>query len=61
MTANDSGALRLVKLERTTGHRLGRPVREVLQGSTRNRVADAQQLADDEYTRTGIRWEVVEA
>lgn len=58
---HDSGALRLVKLERTTGHHLGRPVREVLPGSQRNRVADAQRLADDELTRTGIRWEVVEA
>ena len=58
---HDNGALRLVKLERTTAHRLGRPAREVLPGSQRNRVADAQRLADDEFTRTGIRWEVVEA
>lgn len=58
---HDNGALRLVKLERTAGHCLGRPVREVLPGSQRNRVADAQRLADDEFTRTGIRWEVVEA
>lgn len=61
MTAHDNGAIRRVKLERTTGTHLGQPVREVLPGSTRNRIADAQRLADDEYTRTGIRWEVVEA
>jgi hypothetical protein len=58
---HDDGALRLVKLERTAGQRLGRPVREVLPGSQRNRVVDALRLADDELTRTGIKWEVVSA
>lgn len=57
----DNGALRLVKLERTAGQRLGRPVREVLPGSQRSRVVDAQRLADDELTRTGVKWEVVSA
>lgn len=58
---HDNGALRLVKLERTTGTRLGRPVREVLPGSQRSRVVDALRLADDELTRTGVKWEVVSA
>lgn len=61
MTTHDTGALRPVKLERVTGKRLGREVREVLPASTRNRWADAQQLADDELKRTGIKWTVVEA
>lgn len=56
-----NGALRLVKLERTSGHKLGRPVREVLRGSTRNRISDAVRLADDERMRTGVEWEVVSA
>ena len=61
MNQRDTGALRLVKLERVTGKHLGREVREVLPASTRNRWADAQQLADDELKRTGIKWTVVEA
>ena len=61
MTTHDTGALRLVKLERVTGKRFGRPIREVLPASTRNQWADAQQLADDELKRTGIKWAVVDA
>jgi hypothetical protein len=61
LNQRDTGALRLVKLERVTGKHLGREVREILPASTRNRQADAQQLADDELKRTGIKWTVVDA
>lgn len=60
-TTHDSGALRLVKLQRDSGIRkLGRPQIVVLPNSTRSTVGEAERLRDEEFARTGIEWTVVD-
>jgi hypothetical protein len=62
MTAHDSGALKLRKLERNSGiKRLGKHARVVLPNSIRSTIGEIERLQAEEFARTGIDWEIVDA